>query len=109
MYGSIFENFLITEIQKHIYNNKLRSKLFFYRGGNEEVDLMVDSGANVFGIEVKAAETYSSNFLKGLKGFQKLAPFPFFGAVFYNGSSTQAVEGFEIHNVSTLKKLMDRL
>jgi len=72
--GLLFENLIISECLKHRYNSVQRNDLYFYRDhtGNE-VDLIIDRGQSVQGIEIKMGNTIKSDFFKGLDFYQSLA------------------------------------
>lgn len=110
--GSIFENFVINEVYKHIYNNKLRSRLYFYRDSNaNEVDVLVNSGSLTLGIEVKASQTFSMEFTKGLQNIKTyLDPaIKFSGNVIYKGKEEQTVNGISLRNFMNLDKVLSQI
>jgi predicted AAA+ superfamily ATPase len=73
--GSIFENFVISDIQKELMNRKSLDRLFFFREKNgNEVDLLVKRGETFMPLEIKKAGTFSSDFTKGLKYWRSLRP-----------------------------------
>ena len=73
--GDLFENFIVSEALKHRYNKGKESNLFFYRDSNHnEVDIMLKYGYNFDAIEIKSAQTYNSDFEKGLKVVGKTFP-----------------------------------
>lgn len=109
-YGSIFENFIITEVYKKIYNQKLRSKLYFYRDSQGiEVDLLIASGVKKFGLEIKSAQTFSRDFTTGLRSLKNTLGDNFSGAVVYQGKLVQSVDGFDLTNSSNWDKVLDRI
>jgi predicted AAA+ superfamily ATPase len=71
--GSIFENFVIADIQKELMNRKSTDRLFFFREKNgNEVDLLIKRGETFIPIEIKKAGTFSQSFTKGLKYWNSL-------------------------------------
>ncbi len=71
--GSLFENFIISEVQKHINNFSRTATLYFYRdSAGNEVDLVVDTGVSKIPVEIKSAGTFTNSFLKGLNHFESL-------------------------------------
>jgi uncharacterized protein len=86
-YGSIFENLIIAEAYKQIYNKKLSSKLYFYRDSNDlEIDLIIDQGSKLYGLEIKSSSTYSNKFIKNIDTLKALYPDSFAGGmVIYDG------------------------
>jgi len=110
--GSIFENFVINEVNKHIYNHKLRSKLFFYRDSNgNEVDLLVDTGTTMLGFEIKASQTFSTEFLKGLQSIEHdvAQNTKFGGVIIYKGKAEQIVSGHNLYNFANLDEVLRQI
>ena len=71
--GNLFENLVIIEALKYRLNRGKKSNLTFYRDGKgNEVDLVLESGPDVFPIEIKAGATITSDYFKGLKSFEKV-------------------------------------
>jgi len=71
--GQIFENLVLNEQIKRIANSRSSDKIYFWRDNNgNEIDLIIDKGATLQGIELKSSRTYSNDMLKGLDYFQKL-------------------------------------
>lgn len=71
--GSIFENFIVSEILKHKYNHSYRSELYFWRDNSgHEIDLLLDDGTNLTPIEIKSGKTITSEFFKNLNFWKKL-------------------------------------
>lgn len=71
--GHIFENLIIAEELKRIANNRSTNKLYFWRDNNgNEVDLIIDEGATMKGVEIKISKTFDASMLKGLDFWQSL-------------------------------------
>jgi len=88
--GALFETLVVGEALKWFWHRGRRSGLHFYRDSEgNEVDLLLELGAGVFPIEVKAGETISQDFLRGLRAFARLydQPPPNGGAVVYAGDA----------------------
>lgn len=71
--GELFENFIISEFLKNRFNHASASNLYFYRDhvGNE-VDLILDYGSQLVTVEIKAGNTVSSHYFKGIEYYHKL-------------------------------------
>lgn len=109
-YGSIFENFVITEVYKKIYNQKLRSKLYFYRDSQgTEVDLLITSGEDRLGLEIKSAQTFSPDFTTGLSHLNDTLKTNFFGAIVYQGELVQTVNNFALTNLNNWDDVLDKI
>lgn len=71
-YGSIFENWAITEIKKNNFNAGLNEGMYYFRDNvGNEVDLITERDGQPLAIEIKAATKMNSNMLKGLQFWQK--------------------------------------
>ncbi len=72
MRGHLFENLIIAEALKSRLNRGKDNNLCFYRDShNNEVDLILREQGLLKLIEIKSAETYHSDFEKGIKCFDK--------------------------------------
>ena len=71
LYGSLFENLVISEIMKYQYHSGERPSIYFWRESNgSEIDCIVEKGNNeIMAIEIKAGQTFNSDYLKNLKYF----------------------------------------
>jgi len=75
LYGSIFENWVITEIKKNNFNNGINSGLYYFRDSiGNEVDLVLEKGGLPIGIEIKSSTKFNNEMLRGLKYWQKQQP-----------------------------------
>lgn len=71
--GDLFENFIIAEALKQRYNKGKESNLFFYRDSHQnEVDLLLKHGDRFNVVEIKSAQTFHSEFEKGIKAIDKV-------------------------------------
>jgi predicted AAA+ superfamily ATPase len=74
-YGSIFENWIITEIRKNNFNAGLNEGMYYFRDSvGNEVDLITERDGEPVAIEIKAGSKADNNMLRGLKYWQKLQP-----------------------------------
>ncbi len=90
--GALFENLVIAEIMKSYYNSGNRKLLYFWRdrAGNE-IDCILETGANLIPIEIKSGMTISDDWLKGMRFIQKLSDkiVPDKSFLVYGGAETQ--------------------
>lgn len=71
--GHLFENLVIIDALKHRLNRVLGDNLYFYRDSNHvEVDLLCEVGRTLIPIEIKAGQTISSDYFKGLTAFGRV-------------------------------------
>lgn len=89
-YGSIFENWIITEIRKNNFNAGLNEGMYYFRDNvGNEVDLITERDAEPMAIEIKAGTKTDNNMLRGLKYWQKLQPKS--NCILINGGSKNVI------------------
>lgn len=70
--GQLFENMVIIELLKSRYNKGLDPNMYFYRDNHQnEVDCLIKTAKGYEAIEIKSAETFNVDFLKGLEKIKK--------------------------------------
>jgi predicted AAA+ superfamily ATPase len=109
--GSLFENFIITELIKRYYNRGIRPNIYFWRESNGiEVDCLIEHGNEIFPIEIKSTQTFSSSLPTGnLKkisviiddGYHKVRP-----CLIYGGDFTVNSQGIEVISWKNLDTLL---
>ncbi len=73
--GHLFENMIVSELLKHRYNAGLDNNLFFYRDNHQnEVDIIARRGSKLNVYEIKASQTFHSDFMKGIDYIGRLLP-----------------------------------
>lgn len=95
--GAIVETFVASELIKNRYNAAQEPSIGFFRdSAGHEIDFVVDDGADVRLIEVKASSTFNPEFLKNIR-FYRAQPSARVSqsAVVYTGD-----EGFSVDDVS---------
>lgn len=109
--GNLFENLVVIEALKHRYNLGRKSNLYFYRDAKgNEVDLLLTIGADLFPIEIKAGETVTSDYFKGLKYFRKIiSDLPLGAGVIYGGSERQVRSDARIYPVCDLEEMLNEI
>jgi len=71
--GSLFENLVVVETMKFRLNGGLDPHLYFYRDSNHfEIDMIFETAENLVPIEIKSAQTFHLDFLKGFQHFNKV-------------------------------------
>jgi predicted AAA+ superfamily ATPase len=98
--GHLYENLVIADIVKGALNKGIRPEIYFFRDSHgNEVDLLIREGGTLTPVEIKSAEAFSTDFIKGLERFQALnLPRVSPGAVLYNGDQQFNVHGIRIFN-----------
>lgn len=65
--GALFENYVVCEVLKAIFNAGRRLRLAFYRDHQgHEVDLLVERGNTTAAVEIKSAQTITDEFFADL-------------------------------------------
>ncbi len=71
--GNIFETFIINEFLKESYNSGEIYDIYFWRDNHrKEIDLIIEYGLNICGVEIKSGKTVQKNFFDGLNYWIKL-------------------------------------
>ena len=98
--GGLYENLIILEVLKNRLNQGQRPNLFFYRDSHgNEVDLIIRDGRKLQPVEIKSAETFTPDFIKGIRNFRDTVGDKFgSGVVIYNGKEEYHFKGIHILN-----------
>ncbi len=72
-WGAIFENFIVSELQKNRFNKVMNGTLSFFRdSAGNEVDIITNKNDMLLPIEIKASKKFKSDQLKGIQWWNKL-------------------------------------
>jgi uncharacterized protein len=72
--GAVFENYCIAEFLKSIYHAGKYPDIYFWRDSEgNEVDLLIEEGGKVYPVEFKSGQTFSGEFIKGIKKWNDLS------------------------------------
>lgn len=72
--GGLFENYVIMELLKGVYNVGNEPNFTFWRDARgNEVDLLVSDAAGTSAYEIKSGQTFNPDFFKGLSYWAKLS------------------------------------
>jgi uncharacterized protein len=95
--GALFESFVVSELLKARFNAGKADNLYFFRDSvGNEVDLILDRGAQVDQIEIKSGQTVSRDFFKGLNYFLKINPDIETSLVVYGGDRSHTENGIAV-------------
>jgi len=84
--GQLFENLVVMDLVKNLYNQGKSASIYFYRDSNGmEVDIVFQRGRNLIPIEVKSSSTYKPELLKSLKRFIEISNATESGFLVYAG------------------------
>ena len=65
--GALFENMVVVDALKHLYNNGQESNLFFYKDKSKrEVDLLMEEKGKLMAYEIKSSTAYHADFFRTL-------------------------------------------
>ena len=100
--GAIVETFVASELIKNRYNAAEEPSIGFFRdSAGHEIDFVIDDGADVRLLEVKASSTFNPEFLKNIR-FYRAQPSARVGqsSVIYTGSETFSVDDIAVVPIS---------
>ena len=88
MLGNLVENFIYAEFLKHSTYAKKSTKIYHYRDGDYEVDLVLEQkNSKIVAIEVKSSATIKTEYTRGLVKLAQNAKENFVeGYIFYGGN-----------------------
>jgi predicted AAA+ superfamily ATPase len=106
--GALFENFVISELLKHRYNQGLASNLYFWRNNTgEEVDVLIEQGDKLLPVEIKSGQTFNTDFVVGLNKWMKYAGDSALPAqLVYGGDERMTRLGVAVHSWRGLADLL---
>lgn len=92
-YGALFENWAIAEIRKNNANLGISDSMYFFRDSTgNEVDLLLEKNDEVFAIEIKAAKSFDTSMVRGIKTMQRIKNQHQPGLVLYGGSKEEIID-----------------
>jgi uncharacterized protein len=109
LFGSIFENLIVSEFKKHCLNRTENETIFFWRDNiGHEVDIIIETNDGLLPVEIKSGKTITNEFFKGINYWRKLSGTPS-GAVVFGGDDSQSYsDGRKAITWRNLHKLLER-
>lgn len=106
--GNLFENLVIMEALKYRYNRGRKSNMCFYRDAKgNEVDMIIELGSDLFPVEIKAGETITPDYFKGLMQFRRVVPdLPWGAGLIYGGLERQIRSDTRIYPAYELEEML---
>jgi predicted AAA+ superfamily ATPase len=103
--GSLFENMIIADIYKSFTNIGKEPPISFWRDKTgHEIDLFIESGNELFPVEIKSGLTIYSDFFKNLKYFHDLSGLPASqSSLIYGGDKDQKCHDIQIRSWQKMK------
>ena len=98
--GGLFENFVILEFIKSACNQGVYPDFYFYRDSHgNEVDLVIKTEDVLHPVEIKSAQTFTHDFVKGIIRFDRVFPgSKQNGLVLYAGDQRLSASGITVLN-----------
>lgn len=104
--GSIFENWVVSEIKKSFHHNGKEAPLYFWRDQHgHEVDLVIDQGNFLFCIEIKSGKTFQNSFLDAIIWLNKLQKQQS-GACIYGGDRNFQINDIDVYSWKYINELV---
>jgi predicted AAA+ superfamily ATPase len=105
LYGALFENFVIMEAMKDRLNQGQSPEMYFYRDAEgNEVDLLLPMGRKFHAIEIKAGQTVTPDYFKGLKRFsEQFTDLSAGGGVIFGGEQGQTRTHWPVYSWRSLQ------
>jgi len=104
--GLLFENFVLMDLVKHEWNRGRKPSLYFFRDSiGNEVDILWEQNGFYMPIEVKSAETFNADFVKGILAFRNMVSETEFekqllpGMVICNAEQKLSFKGVNVRNL----------
>ncbi|MCF8357591.1 MAG: ATP-binding protein [Prolixibacteraceae bacterium] len=89
LYGSIFENFVISEFYKKKLNLGIHHNFYFWRDkSGHEIDLIIENGLELYPVEIKSGKTITSEYFKNIDYWKRLSGNSK-ATIIYDGDSVQ--------------------
>lgn len=101
LYGHLFENLVVSELMKTLFNSGQPTNLYFYRDSSQkEVDVLFEQGRQLTAIEIKSAQTFTKEFVQPLHYLKNLLHDRIQKSyLIYDGDMTQPFQGTQLLNV----------
>ena len=99
MSGPLFENYIVSEVQKAVINTSQRDPLFFYKEmQGKEVDLIIKKGERRHLVAIKSSATFRTSMLANMKALLEEGDR---GTLVYQGDSMPYAGPVDIAHFST--------
>jgi predicted AAA+ superfamily ATPase len=96
--GNLFENFMISEYVKQMHHANNAQDIYFWRdSAGHEIDLLIDMGAHLSIVEMKAGLTIMPEMFKTLEWFENTSQLPNLSKyLVYGGNQAQSRSAGEV-------------
>ena len=107
--GALFENAVVAEATKYLFNRGRRSNLSFFRDTRGlECDLLYEMGNRTGAIEIKSGATVASDYFDALNRIARLLPQVSDRGLVYGGSFRQARRDVDVVTLNDVGDLLQR-
>ncbi|HWV16596.1 MAG TPA: DUF4143 domain-containing protein [Cellvibrio sp.] len=107
--GQLFENLVVMDFVKNLYNRGQLARLYFYRDSNGlEADMLFQQGRNLIPMEIKSSATYKPELLKALLRVRELSPAMINPYLIYAGETFKFSNGVEALCFDQLQSVLQR-
>lgn len=97
MRGALFENLIVSESYKQLFNEGESPELWFWRDrSGHEVDMIVERNSNYLAVEMKSGKTLSVEQFKGLKYWNNLTGDEGESVLIYGGEQSSERNGIAV-------------
>ena len=108
--GALFENLVISNVLKDIYNHGERETLYFYRDKTgREIDLIREDNGKIEAIEIKSGNTFNTDYLRNIRYLKSIIKDKLVkSGVVYSGKSEFLKDEEGVINFKNYPKLTNR-
>ncbi len=106
--GQLLENFVIAEFEKRRKLGYIQCDRFYYykSAAGREIDLIFESGGELYAVEIKAINNPSNRDIRNLKEFRKQSKQKVNAFLFYPGEEYDTIDNVRIIPVASLQSGM---
>lgn len=103
--GQLLENFVIAELEKRRKLGYIQCDRFYYykSAAGREIDLIFESGGELYAVEIKAINNPSNRDIRNLKEFRKQSKQQVNAFLFYPGEVYDTIDNVRIIPVASLR------
>ena len=112
LYGSLFENLVISEIIKNQCHAGKRPSVYYWRESNGvEIDCIIEQGNNeITALEIKGGQTFTKDYMRNLRNFAKNdTGFKINKAIVYAGEQSTTINDVQLIPWSKLSSKINEL
>lgn len=112
LYGSLFENLVISEILKNQCHSGRPPSVYYWRESNGiEIDCIIEKGNNeILALEIKGGQTFTKDYMKNLRNFTKNeATIKINKAIVYAGEQSNFINNVQLIPWSNLSSEINNL